>query len=620
MQVGDHTGLKGAGVAAPAHSARQDNVLRDAYRLFSNGDAPGAERALAVLWADTTGAPAAALYLLGHIRRGQRRLAEAQRYFRRAIELDPAVPPYHAALGDVLSEAGAFAGAHDSYAAASRLDPRSAEVRLSLARSAMALGHFAEAEQAVRTALGLSPSCKAWTLLARALGHEDRLQEALDAAAEALVLEPENLEARLVQANLLARNGLNEKALLSLDELVAKGRATPAVLISRGVVLANLARLPDAEAQFADGISRWPDHVELHRALANARWMLGERDRFTRDLEAVVARNPDNTLLRLVCADLLRRADFRLRSEELLREGLARAPEDHALLQSLGVLLDELDRTGEGLELLQRVQVRAPQVLQIRANLVCALLRLGRGDEALREIEPLRRADPLNQEWICYETMALRQLGHPRYRELCDFDLMVRPYQLSAPSGFATIETFNEALAHSLRQLHVLEAHPLDQSVREGSQTSRSLLHVDDPVIQMFLKMLDDPIRAYLDSMGDPDPSHPWSGRKTGRYRLTGAWSVKLKPGGFHINHVHPAGWISGPYYVKVPDVVANGPGQQGWVTFGEPRWPTPQCTVEKIVQPKPGLQVLFPSYFWHGTIPFSAGERMTAPLDAAPV
>lgn len=234
-------------------------------------------------------------------------------------------------------------------------------------------------------------------------------------------------------------------------------------------------------------------------------------------------------------------------------------------------------------------------------------------------IEPLRRAEPLNQEWICYETMALRQLGHPRYRELCDFDLMVRAYQLSAPNGYANIVEFNEALADSLRRLHVLEAHPLDQSVRGGSQTSRSLIHVDDPIIKQFLRILDDPIRAYLDAMGPPDPDHPWSGRKTGGYRLTGAWSVKLKPGGYHINHVHPAGWISGPYYVKVPDIVSHGDGQQGWVTFGEPRWPTPGCTVEKIVQPKPGLQVLFPSYFWHGTIPFSEGERMTAPLDAAP-
>jgi hypothetical protein len=65
--------------------------------------------------------------------------------------------------------------------------------------------------------------------------------------------------------------------------------------------------------------------------------------------------------------------------------------------------------------------------------------------------------------------------------------------------------------------------------------------------------------------------------------------------------------------------VVAEGEGQQGWVTFGEPRWPTPDCTPEKIVQPKAGMQVLFPSYMWHGTIPFSEGERMTAPMDAAP-
>jgi tetratricopeptide (TPR) repeat protein len=484
----------------------------------------------------------------------------------------------------------------------------------------MTLGRYLEAEQAARAALALVPSRKAWELLAMVLGSCDRLQEALEAVSAALVLDPDNADTQRLQADLMARNGQNEDALRSLDRLIAQGRATPSMMLTRGVAFANLARLPDAEASFADAVTRWPDHVELHKALANARWMLGARDRFTRDFETAVERNPDDIRMRIACADLLRRSDFRLRSEELLREGLVRAPEDQSLLQSLGVLLDEVDRTEEGLALLQQAQQCAPHVAQIWANLVCALLRLGRGDDALREIATLRRAAPLNQEWICYETMALRQLGHPRYHELCDYDLMVRPYQLSAPPGFATIEAFNEALAESLRKLHVLEAHPLDQSVRGGSQTSRSLLHVDDQVIWMFLKMLDEPIRAYIDAMGKPDPNHPLSGRKTGKYRLTGAWSVKLKPGGFHINHVHPEGWISGPYYVKVPDVVSRGAGQQGWVTFGEPRWPTPGCAVEKIVQPKAGLQVLFPSYFWHGTIPFSAGERMTAPLDAAPV
>lgn len=599
---------------------RPDEVLRDAYRLFAQGDAVGAERTLALLWAETAHAPAAALHLLGHIRRRQYRLPDAERYFRRAIAADPSVPYHHASLGDLLTDVGAFAPALESYEDAARLDPLSADIHLAVARTEIALGHFTEAERAARAAIALVPSRRAWELLAQALGSDDRLHDALEAVAQALDLEPGNLDTQRLQADLLARNGQNEQALRSLDDLIEQGRATPAVMLSRGVALANQARLSEACAGFADAVSRWPDDVELHRALANARWMLGERDRFSRDFEVAVERNPNDVRMRIACADLLRRSDHRARSEELLREGLVRAPDDLALLQSLGVLLDELDRTEEGLPLLRTAHLRAPGVPQFRANLVCALLRLGRGDEALREIEPLRRATPLNQEWICYETMALRQLGHPRYRELCNFDVMVRPYQLSAPAGYATIETFNEALADSLRKLHVLEAHPLDQSVRGGSQTSRSLLHVDDPIIRTFLTMLEDPIRAYIDAMGTPDPNHPWSGRKTGRHRLTGAWSVKLKPGGFHINHVHPEGWISGPYYVKVPDVVSRGVGQQGWVTFGEPRWPTPGCTVEKIVQPTPGLQVLFPSYFWHGTIPFSAGERMTAPLDAAPV
>jgi tetratricopeptide (TPR) repeat protein len=455
--------------------------------------------------------------------------------------------------------------------------------------------------------------------LASALGLQDRVDEALAAIDEACVLGPNRQSAQLIHADLLARFGRNEDALTLLDGLAEQGRNAPAICFRRGAVLSNLTRLKDAEAVFADGVTQWPNNPSLHQALANARWMRGQGASFTRDFEAAIAEHPDDIHLRLHCADLLRLADFRDRSEALLREGLSRAPGDPTLLQSLGMLLDELGLTAEGLPLLEQAMAAAPHI-QTRINLVAALLRLGRGDDALREIEPARRADPLNQGWIGYETLALRQLGDPRYHELCDYDTMVRPYMLSPPAGYATIEAFNEALAASLKRLHVLQSHPLDQSVRGGSQTSRSLIHVDDPVIQAFLKMRDEPIRDYIAAMGRPDPNHPWSGRKTGDYRLTGAWSVKLNPGGYHINHVHPAGWISGPYYVQLPKVVAEGEGQQGWVTFGAPRWPTPRCPVEKIVQPQPGLQVLFPSYMWHGTIPFTDGERMTAPLDAVPV
>jgi tetratricopeptide (TPR) repeat protein len=355
----------------------------------------------------------------------------------------------------------------------------------------------------------------------------------------------------------------------------------------------------------------------LQNALASTRWMRGDGAAFARDYEAAVARHPDALFLRLGCADLLRRADQRERAETLLREGLQRTPGDPQIQGALGVVLDELDRTAEALPLLTNAAAALPDVAFMRGNLISALLRLSRSEEALRHIEPLRAAQPFNGDWIAYQGMAWRQLGDARYQSLCDYEVMVRAYDLDAPPGYATMTTFNEALRDSLNRLHVLETHPLDQSLRHGSQTTRSLLTIDDPVIKQYLKALEAPIRAYIGDMREPD--HPWSGRKNERFKFSGCWSVKLKPKGYHINHLHPEGWISSAYYVSLPEVTRSGQGQEGWIKFGEPRWPTPGCTVEKVVQPKEGRLVLFPSYMWHGTIPFSEGERLTAPFDVVP-
>ena len=35
-----------------------------------------------------------------------------------------------------------------------------------------------------------------------------------------------------------------------------------------------------------------------------------------------------------------------------------------------------------------------------------------------------------------------------------------------------------------------------------------------------------------------------------------------------------------------------------------------------RLIEPKPGRLVLFPSTMWHGTVPFAAGERLTVAFD----
>lgn len=484
-------------------------------------------------------------------------------------------------------------------------------------RAALAAGRVSEAEPMARFLTVMAPSAEAYELLSQVLRLQGKPEKALAAADQGARIDAGDIRLSYMRAQALSDLGRSEEALGIFDALVRRGIEQPPMWLSRATALLGLGRDADAEAMLADGVRRWPQDQALQHALASVRWMRGDGARFTRDFEKAVADNSRALDLRIACADMLRRADLRDRAEQMLRAGLTIHPAHPALVTALAVLLDEMDRTAEGLPLLQRVVASSPSKASMSAQHAWLLLRLGRGDEALQAIRNARELDPLNQEWICYESMALRQVGDPRYHELCDYDYMVRSYELPVPDGYRDIAHFNEALAASLSKFHLLSTHPLGQSLRNGSQTHRDLVHLPDPVVQAYFKALDQPIRAYMDLMKDPD--HPWSGRKTGQYKLAGAWSVKLKADGYHVNHLHPQGWISSAYYVSLPKAVADAPGQQGWIKFGEPRWPAPGCTIEKTVQPREGLLVLFPSYMWHGTIPFSEGERLTAPIDVVP-
>ena len=114
-----------------------------------------------------------------------------------------------------------------------------------------------------------------------------------------------------------------------------------------------------------------------------------------------------------------------------------------------------------------------------------------------------------------------------------------------------------------------------------------------------------------------------FSRRHTGRYRFSGIWSVRLQSHGHHTNHFHGKGWISSAFHIVVPGAASDG-NRSGWLKFGEPGLPIqPKLPAEYHVKPEPGLLTLFPSWMWHGTVPFQgkAGEhRLSIAFDVVPV
>jgi hypothetical protein len=215
---------------------------------------------------------------------------------------------------------------------------------------------------------------------------------------------------------------------------------------------------------------------------------------------------------------------------------------------------------------------------------------------------------------------AWRMLGDERDETLSGYDTLVKAYDLEPPEGYSDMESFNAELNAWLDRVHPTTREYLDQSLRNGSQTPDKLFGAGHVLVEKIQQRIREAVGRYIAEM-KPDEQHPLLSRRARGFDYTGSWSSRLKDCGFHTNHIHPEGWISSCYYVALPKAVEDTLGRQGWIKFGEPALDVDlKDPIRRAIQPRAGRLVLFPSYMWHGTVPFRDTQpRTTIAFDVVP-
>lgn len=242
------------------------------------------------------------------------------------------------------------------------------------------------------------------------------------------------------------------------------------------------------------------------------------------------------------------------------------------------------------------------------------LIRAGRADQAVALLEPQIGSDREHMLWP-YLSLGWRMTGNPQW------DWLEGDPHLVSVVDIAEYADGTEILAEHIRHLHFAMAPPLDQSVRGGTQTDGNLLLRDEPVIRNLRAAILRAVEAHIAQLPAHAPGHPTLISRRAPARIAGSWSVRLQSQGFHTDHVHSHGWISSAFYVALPDSLGTGSradNRDGWLTLGECRELVPDLAPFRTVEPRVGRLVLFPSTMWHGTRPFSDGERMTVAFDIA--
>jgi Flp pilus assembly protein TadD len=594
------------------------SALANAAReLLTDGDAEGAERVLSPVFNQLKLDPSV-LHLMGLIKKAQNKLDEAERHFRSAIAYSLSEGSYYNELGVLLFMRGAHEEALKVFRAALSLMNGAGPVRLNIVNCLISMGKIDQAEQEARAYVAAIPTAEAWLILSEVQRRQNQHEQALISTEEAVKLKPKDRENRYAHAAALDRVGRGVEALDMYEGLARQTLDSEDLALNYARALYAADRKKDAESVAEQGAAAWPGSVALHAALARMRHLRGEGEKCTVLMEAAIQQRPNDLNLRLGCADALHRAGHLPKALSILDAALRVAPDTPALVTALGIVLDELNRPMDGIRALRRVVELTPGARSAYRNLLSTLLRAGQPDEALRIARALLREEPEEQYLIACQATALRLLGDSGYAQMCDYERLVREYDLPAPRGFFTAESFNATLAGLLRPQHKINAHPLDQYLPKGTQTGRSLLEWDERNIKLFMGAADAAVRDYIKRL-DEDGVHPLKRRKGKQYRYSGLWSVRLTQEGYQPNHVHDRGWISSAYYAALMPAERPRDPRSGWLKFGEPNRPPANCGPEKWIEPKVGKLVLFPSYFWHGTVPFEGSERLSLAFDVTP-
>jgi hypothetical protein len=242
-------------------------------------------------------------------------------------------------------------------------------------------------------------------------------------------------------------------------------------------------------------------------------------------------------------------------------------------------------------------------------------LQTNRPEEASVLLEEIVKAEPDNlSAWALLE-VAWRLSNDSRHEWLAcqpgivgSVDLDLEAAQLGA-------------IADILRRIHRARAQPIGQSVRGGTQTPGQLFVRSEPEIGLLTNALAEGIRQFHSKLPPADPHHPLLKHRNEGLAFGPSWSVRLIDDGFHAAHFHPGGVLSSACYISLPEGIAGSSEQKGWLEIGRPpaemRIELPPLVT---FEPKPGRLVLFPSYLFHGTRPFSSGERLTVAFDLVPV
>ncbi len=563
-----------------------------------------------------------ALQLLGLLHSQQGSLDKAIEYMRASLAQYSNQPEVLNNLGNALAAAGRHEEAVQSYRSALQLSPKYLDAWRNLGLTQAGLGQDEDAEKAFQRCLELEVNDAAACLgLANLYQADNDIDRAIHFLERALRINPDFAEAHHNLGVCLRRKHKSSEAISHYEKAISLGLDRAELYQNLGSALVDGQDIDAAVNAYLEAIKRNPEDVISHRNLNKLLWEQDALDGHFDSYRSALDRLPRSLPLNVAYALDLFHLERYEEAESRLLNAVGHGLESAEIYSLLGHVCEGMDNWDRALENHARAIASDGVIADQRVSYARALLATQNAKEALRHAEMAASETPFNQRAIAYLGLCWRMLENPADEFINNYQEFVQVYDVPVPDEYQSAEEFNRQLATLLDSLHLGKNHPPEQTLRGGTQTYGDLFDRDEREIRQLVAGLKACIADYIDRLGHND-AHPLIMRRSDKFEFSASWSVRLQSSGYHTQHIHPLGWISSAYYVQVPAEVSESESHGGGIKFGEPDinlgW---RGLAARKIQPGIGQLVLFPSYMWHGTVPFdSTKPRTTVAFDVVPV
>jgi cellulose synthase operon protein C len=330
------------------------------------------------------------------------------------LQTNPSSSETRVLLGKALLETGDAPGAVVELSRALELKHDAAEVMPDLARALLQSGAAVKLTSAYGE-VRLDDKAAAVTFktqLATAWAQLGKPEKAESALKEALTVDPDNPEARLLQARIAAERGEHDKALGLVDAVIAKGSGLREAWQLRGEILAfGLGNLREAEAAVSKSLDADRSFVPSRVLLTSLHIRSGDLEKAKAQFKELQELAPNQVQTVFLQAQLEMADKNYSRARELVQSVLKLTPTNVNALRLASAIEWHLGSPEAAARLLETALKADPTVSAMRVNLAHIYLRLGQARRAQEIIGPVVLSERASSDALGVAAEAAMQQG-----------------------------------------------------------------------------------------------------------------------------------------------------------------------------------------------------------------